>query len=206
MSVVEEASCQYSPWMVVTRKKRGYKGTKQNPSLGGTTKPAGNSVIHFLSNLRQFVHLKVRPSLPRNVVPKGEAHNEAGFSLNGRTPSNSSLDFGPNLNLDTEDKPDANVIGKSGPLPSLAINKKKNPHSVRGKKILARNSPSVNSLDRVVINPFQGLASKLTSLSASVTTSTTRGTEASPYASFKFMASNDDGLGIKNGGKMTKIL
>ena len=47
-SVVEKASCQYGPWMVVTRKKGGYKGTKQNPSLGGTTKSSGQLLTNPL--------------------------------------------------------------------------------------------------------------------------------------------------------------
>ena len=53
-SVVEEASCQYGPWMIVTRKKGGYMGTNQNFSQGGTTKPTGKSSNHSMFNNMRF--------------------------------------------------------------------------------------------------------------------------------------------------------
>ena len=121
-----------------------------------------------------------------------------GFSLNRGTLSNLLLGFGPNLNPDIEGKPDATFVGKLGPLFDLAINKKKNSHSVRGKTKIARNTPSGNLLGCVVKDSFQGLSFKLTSLSTSASNSVTHGLEASPCASFKFMASNEDGLGTNN--------
>ena len=179
-SVVEEASCQYVPWMVVTRKKGAARGKKQNPSMARTTKSDGKTANQFPSKNMQVEHSKV------------------GFNLNHVTTSNSSLGFGPNLNLDTEGKPNATFVGKFDPLPELAFNKKKNSHSVRGKKKIARNSPFGILLGCTVKEPFQGLSSKLTSLSSSASNNVTYGSEASPCDSFKFTASFDDGLGTKN--------
>ena len=70
---------------------------------------------------------------------------------------------------------------------------------MRGKKKIARNSPFGILLGCAVKDPFQGLSSKLTSLSASASNNVTHGFEASPCDSFKFTASFDDGLGTKNG-------
>ena len=121
-----------------------------------------------------------------------------GFNLNNGTPKNSSLGFGPNLNLNLQGKPDATFVSKPGPLPGLAINKKKNPHSVRGKKIIARNIPG-NPLSDAITNPFQGLSSKLTSLSASASSYANHESGASLSASFKFMASDEERTGVING-------
>ena len=121
-----------------------------------------------------------------------------GFNLNNGTPKNSSLGFGPNLNLNLQGKPDATFVSKPGPLPGLAINKKKNPHSMRGKKIIARNIPG-NPLSDAITNPFQGLSSKLTSLSASASSYANHESGASLSASFKFMASDEERTGIING-------
>nr|POE73840.1 hypothetical protein CFP56_26817 [Quercus suber] len=116
--------------MVVTRKKGGYKRTKQNPSLGRTTKSSGELASYFSSKDMRAEHSMNGPSLPRHDDPRSKTHNEVGFSL------------GPSLKIDTEGKPDATLFGKSDTLPGLAINKKKNAYSVRGKKIFARNSSS----------------------------------------------------------------
>ena len=120
-----------------------------------------------------------------------------GSSLNNGTPKNSSLGFGPNLNLDLQGKPNATFVNKPGPLPDLAINKKKNPHSVRGKKIITRNILG-NSLNSVVSNPFRDLSYKLTSLPASAASNANHESETSLSVSFKFMASNEEGLGAIN--------
>lgn len=72
---------------------------------------------------------------------------------------------------------------------------------MRGKKKLARNAPSGNFIDSDGANPLHGLAFKLTPLSASAIASDNHGIEASPGASFKFMAAYDDGVGIDNGGE-----
>lgn len=137
-------------------------------------------------------------SLIRNDCRRGKTHNEVGSSLNNGTPKNSSLGFSLNLNLDLQGKLDATFVSKPGSLLDLAINKKKNPHSVRGKKIITRNILS-NPLSDAVTNPFQGLSSKLTSLSASASSYANHESEASPSASFKFMASDEEGMGIING-------
>ena len=144
-------------------------------------------------------YIKDGPSLPRHDDLRGKPRNEVGFSLNKGDSSTPSLGLGLSLKLDTEGKPDATLFGKPGPLPGLAINKEKNPYSVRGKKIIARNLPSGIPLNCTVANPFQVFSSKLASLSASAITSSIHGPEASPCSSFKFMASNEDGLGINNG-------
>ena len=86
-----------------------------------------------------------------------------GFSLNKGASSTPSLGFGLSLKLDTKGKPDATLFGKPGPLPGLAINKKKNPYSVRSKKIIDRNLPSGIPLSCTVANPFQVFSSKLAS-------------------------------------------
>nr|POE73836.1 hypothetical protein CFP56_26814 [Quercus suber] len=113
--------------------------------------------------------------------------NEVGFSLS------------PSLKIDTEGKPDANLFGKPDTLPGLAINKKKNAHSIRDKKIFARNSSFGNPLSCAVTDPSQVFAFKLTSLSTSTSISSTHGSKASQGSSFKFMASIKDGLDTKNG-------
>ena len=109
-----------------------------------------------------------------------------------------SLGPGPSLNTELQGKPNATFGSKSGPLSGLALNKKRNLHSVRGKKILARSFPG-NSLSNASTNPFHDLPSKLTPLSASTFSSASHETNDSPSDSFKFMASNDEGLGAING-------
>ena len=84
-------------------------------------------------------YIKDGPSLPRHDDPRGKPRNEVGFSLNKGDLSTPSLGLGLSLKLDTEGKPDATLFRKPGPLLGLAINKKKNPYLVRGKKIIARN-------------------------------------------------------------------
>ena len=37
-SEIEEAEGQYRPWLIVTRKRGGHKGTKPNPTIEGPTK------------------------------------------------------------------------------------------------------------------------------------------------------------------------
>ena len=196
-SVVEEAPCQYRPWIMVTRKKRGYNRTNQNSSQGGTTKPAGKSTNPFMFNNMRFEHSKVGPSLHRNDVLGGKTQNETGFNLRRGTLNNFVIGFSPNPMLDSQRKLTATLVGNLVPLPDLAINKKKNPHSVRGKKIIARNILG-NSLNSAVSNPFQDLSSKLTSLSASAASSAKHESETSPSVPFKFMASNEEGLGAIN--------
>nr|POE44771.1 uncharacterized protein CFP56_77615 [Quercus suber] len=187
--VVEDVSCQYGPWMIVTRKKGGHKGTNQNFSQGGTTKPAGKSVNHSTSNNTRAEHFKFGPSIHRNDISRGKAHFEVDFSSKRGSQINSSLDFSPNPNLNVQGKPDDMVVGKPDSLPGLTINKKKLPHSVRSKKIFARNNPA-NPFSSAGTNPFQGLSSKLTSLSASASFSANHETKASPSDSFQFTASN----------------
>ena len=68
---------------------------------------------------------------------------------------------------------------------------------MRGKKIIARNILG-NSLNSAVSNPFQDLSFKLTSLSANAASSANHEFETSPSVSFKFMASNEEGLGAIN--------
>nr|POE99953.1 hypothetical protein CFP56_68862 [Quercus suber] len=126
-------------------------------------------------------------------------YSEMGFNSNRGTPSNTSLGFSPNMNPDIEGEPDATFVGKSSPLPNLAVNIKKNPHSVRGKKKIARNVSSGNILECAVKDPLQGLATKLTSIAANASNSVNHGFEAFPCDSFKVMASNEDGLGTNNG-------
>lgn len=66
-SVMVEGACQYEPWMVVTRKKGGYKGTKHIPSSVGFTKSA-EKVNQFSSKGMQANYTKDGPTspLPRN--------------------------------------------------------------------------------------------------------------------------------------------
>ena len=146
----------------------------------------------MFNNMR-FEHSKAGPSLHRNDVLGGKTQNETGFNVRKGTPNNSAMGFGPNPTLDSQRKPAANP----GPLPDLTINKKKNLHLVRGKKIIARNILG-NSLNSAVSNPFQDLSFKLTSLSASAASSANHESETSPSVSFKFMASNEEGLGAIN--------
>lgn len=179
-SVVEEASCQYGPWMVVTRKKGAARGKKQNPSMAGTTKSDGKFANQFPSKNLRVEQTKV------------------GFNMKHVAASNSSMGFGPHLNSDTKGKPNAAFVGKPEPLPELALNKKENSHLVRGKKKIARNFPSGILPGCAVKNPFQGLSSKLTSLSASASKNANHGSEASPCDTFMFMATIDDGVGTIN--------
>nr|POE89475.1 uncharacterized protein CFP56_65842 [Quercus suber] len=194
-SVVEAASCQYGPWMIVTRKRGGYKG--KNSSQEGSTKSVGKSASHFTSNNMQFMRSKAGPSPFKYDAFRNKTHVEVGSSLNNGTLKNSSLGLGPNLKLNTQGKPDATFVSNTSPLPGLTINKRKNPHSVRGKKAFARNIPG-NPPSGAVTNPFQGLSSKLSSLSASTSSCANHEAEMSPSASFKFMAPNEEGVGASN--------
>ena len=185
-SVVEEDLGQYGPWMIVTRKKGGYKGTKQNPSSGGTTKFSGKLATQFPTKDMRAEHSKDGPSLPRHDDTRSKKHNEMGFNL------------GPSQKLGNAGKPNATLFGKSDSLPDLAINKKKHSHSVRGKKIFARNLYAGNPLKSAVADPLQAFDPKFTSLSTSASTSFINGAEASTGSAFNFMATKEDGLGINS--------
>nr|POF05802.1 uncharacterized protein CFP56_44105 [Quercus suber] len=181
---VEEDSDMYGPWMVVTRKKSGHKGTKHLPTTEGTTKPLWHAMGTRAesSSSKSFL-------VQRDI----QAQARSGMLNNMGKRAHGAPNARPNPNQITDPKSvcSPSAPGGSSPAVDKAPAHKKSSSSVRGKKVIARNNSSSFLPTSAVSLPTQTFTSKLSPLTTRVVPNSDHGIELPCGSTFKFMASTE---------------
>ena len=180
-SGVEEDSDLYGPWMVVTGKKSGHKGTKHFPTTEGTTKPLWQPKDMRAESSRGGPFLF---QCDAEFLTQSSILSNTGKRAQGAPSFRSS----PNQNSVPKGLFSSNVSGGSTLASDRAQVHKKSATLVRGKKVIARNTSSSAFPSSPVSLPTKAFASKLSSLTTRATPSTGHGSELFSGSSFKFMA------------------
>ena len=163
--------------MVVTRKKSGHKGTKHIPTTEGTTKPVW-----------QPKDTRAESSRGRPFLFQCDAEFQARCSAPSNTGKRAqgvpSFRPSPNQNFVPNGLFSSNAPGGSTPASDRVPTHKKSVTSVRGKKVIARNTSSSVFSSNTVSLPTKAFALKLSSLTTRATPSSGHGFELSTGSTF----------------------
>ena len=169
VSGTEEEEGLYGPWMVVSRKRNGHKGTKKGTNLIQTQK-FGSRTTHahsFEGPSHVTKHYTIGSKNSAGLNEAGDPSMMGQFKLNGLQP-----------NVDMA----GNSLGHS----QTQNGKLRN--SVKGKKVIARSRISSLSLKSGVDTPVVTAPFKLESIS-------NHGAASLPNAPFKFVANEETMVG-----------
>nr|POE46358.1 hypothetical protein CFP56_55218 [Quercus suber] len=85
----EEAKGQYGPWLVVTSKRGGHKGTRPSSIMKGPTKSVWKSTSHYpLKGTKGYKHVSQKE--PKSVRWAHEMHTKPSWALNSPGPMTES--------------------------------------------------------------------------------------------------------------------
>lgn len=143
-----EADGEYGPWMVVSKKRNGYKGTKSGPNLVGTSKSIWEIIPHQSSyNMDQMEKGKrgwTKAQAPTRRRPNSE------YAKSSENAPTSSTQFTSNTDgLPLILGPGFEVLSST---PKMSPSSRQFPASVKGKKNLTRFKTS-NSFYKSTVAP-----------------------------------------------------
>nr|POE99959.1 hypothetical protein CFP56_48945 [Quercus suber] len=213
----EETSTEgmYGPWMIVSRKRQGQKGTRSVHNTGGTSSTTEFSSRHFDPKISDKGNTFFGG--PSNVLPQRERYfkdktisNEEKMKWASKIPNPSPLyptklqetmragpveklfDGGSSKRFEVQQEHDT----KKGPSTRKQLSF---PLSVKGKKAFARGTSTGTLHSHAVTHQLSGLAEKLTSLSHFPPISTSHGSNHTGNPSFEFSTSSKAEGSSKNG-------
>nr|POE84043.1 hypothetical protein CFP56_39435 [Quercus suber] len=200
---------QYGPWMIVSRRKYGQKGTRTEAgtgnSIGGAARPAWTAPLQRTLDFAEGMNNSAGgPSSSRSVPRRNYIPNTGAVTKNREkmwaSKATGSLNhYGkPTSSPTTSKVPLSSTKQGLSPSPSYQTHKPY-PSSVKNKKAAARNLVSESTSKCAVTSGLEGLARKLTTLASTPPSSSCLDPNQSDSTSFEFSATLYTGNG-ENGG------